>query len=154
MSTDHNFQRERRAEAVSNRGPVAYQPTALTLGQTGSLSPLLFICFIYSWSNLPCCSMNSWSYLPCGSSDVLLVLSPLFCFMYTWSYLPCCSSVLCTLALISLARLGIFCNIVLIAEYSWWLASLWLSCKKPGKSLDMTGSYFQQVQKHHKSEKL
>ena len=27
---------ERRAEAVSNRGPSAYQPTALPLGQTGS----------------------------------------------------------------------------------------------------------------------
>ena len=30
------FQRERRAEAVSNRGPSAYQPNALPLGQTGS----------------------------------------------------------------------------------------------------------------------
>ena len=36
MSTDHNFWRERRAEAVSNRGPSAYQPNALPLGQTGS----------------------------------------------------------------------------------------------------------------------
>ena len=33
------FWRERRAEAVSNRGPSAYQPNALPLGQTGSLSP-------------------------------------------------------------------------------------------------------------------
>ena len=30
------FGRERRAEAVSNRGPSAYQPNALPLGQTGS----------------------------------------------------------------------------------------------------------------------
>ena len=30
------FSRERKAEAVSNRGPSAYQPTALPLGQTGS----------------------------------------------------------------------------------------------------------------------
>ena len=30
------FGRERRAEAVSNRGPSAYQPDALPLGQTGS----------------------------------------------------------------------------------------------------------------------
>ena len=30
------FWRERRAEAVSNRGPSAYQPNALPLGQTGS----------------------------------------------------------------------------------------------------------------------
>ena len=36
MSTDHNFWRERRAEADSNRGPTAYQPNALPLGQTGS----------------------------------------------------------------------------------------------------------------------
>jgi len=31
------FSRERRTEAVSNRGPSAYQPNALPLGQTGSL---------------------------------------------------------------------------------------------------------------------
>ena len=30
------FRRERRAEAVSNRGPSAYQPNALPIGQTGS----------------------------------------------------------------------------------------------------------------------
>ena len=30
------FGRQRRAEAVSNRGPSAYQPNALPLGQTGS----------------------------------------------------------------------------------------------------------------------
>ena len=35
VSTDYNFGRERRAEADSNRGPSAYQPTALPLGQTG-----------------------------------------------------------------------------------------------------------------------
>ena len=36
VSTDHNFWREKRAEADSNRGP-AYQPNALPLGRTGSL---------------------------------------------------------------------------------------------------------------------
>ena len=38
VSTNHNLfeLRERRAEAVSNRGPSAYQPNALPLGQTGS----------------------------------------------------------------------------------------------------------------------
>ena len=37
VSTNHKpFRRERRAEAVSNRGPSAYQPTALPLRQTGS----------------------------------------------------------------------------------------------------------------------
>ena len=30
VSTNHNFRRERRAEAVSNRGPSAYQPNAFT----------------------------------------------------------------------------------------------------------------------------
>ena len=34
-STDHNFGRERRAEADSNPGPSAYQPNTLPLGQTG-----------------------------------------------------------------------------------------------------------------------
>ena len=36
MSTDHNFWREGRAEADSNRGPSAYHPNALPLGHTGS----------------------------------------------------------------------------------------------------------------------
>ena len=36
VSRDHNFLRERRAEADSNRGPSAYQSNALPLGQTGS----------------------------------------------------------------------------------------------------------------------
>ena len=37
VSRNHNpFWRERWAEAVSNRGPSAYQPNALPLGQTGS----------------------------------------------------------------------------------------------------------------------
>ena len=36
VSTEHNFLRERRVEADSNRGPSAYQPNALPPGQTGS----------------------------------------------------------------------------------------------------------------------
>ena len=36
VSTDHNFSRERRAEADSNRGHYAYRPNALPLGQAGS----------------------------------------------------------------------------------------------------------------------
>ena len=36
VSTDHNFWSERKAETDSNRGPSAYQPNALPLGQTGS----------------------------------------------------------------------------------------------------------------------
>ena len=34
VSTDHNFCRERKAEADLNRGPSAYQLSALPLGQT------------------------------------------------------------------------------------------------------------------------
>jgi len=41
VSTNHKFWRERRTEAVSNRGPSAYQPTDLPLGQTGSRRRLL-----------------------------------------------------------------------------------------------------------------
>ena len=40
VSTDRNFWSERRAEADSNRGPSAYQPNALPLGQPGS--PLFY----------------------------------------------------------------------------------------------------------------
>ena len=36
VSTDHNFWRQRRAKVDSNRGPSAYQPNAVPLGQTGS----------------------------------------------------------------------------------------------------------------------
>ena len=35
MSTNHNLFEERRAEAESSRGPSAYQPNTLPLGQTG-----------------------------------------------------------------------------------------------------------------------
>ena len=38
VSNDPNFQRERRAEADSNRSPSAYHPNALPLGRTGSLT--------------------------------------------------------------------------------------------------------------------
>ena len=37
VSTNHNrFEEKGEPEAVSNRGPSAYQPNALPLGQTGS----------------------------------------------------------------------------------------------------------------------
>ena len=36
VSTNHNLFEEKGAEAVSNRGPSAYQPNVLPLGQTGS----------------------------------------------------------------------------------------------------------------------
>ena len=37
QTTTFEKKEERRAKAVSNRGPSAYQPNALPLGQTGSL---------------------------------------------------------------------------------------------------------------------
>ena len=48
VSIDHNFWRERRAEADLNQGPSAYQPNALLLGQTGSRLSSGTICFLYS----------------------------------------------------------------------------------------------------------
>ena len=52
---DHNFCRERRAEADSNRGPSAYQHNALPLGQTGSQvlfrAPELFYKRGFSWAS-------------------------------------------------------------------------------------------------------
>ena len=45
VSTDHNFSRERRAEADSNRAPSAYQPNALPLRQTGSLREGIIIIY-------------------------------------------------------------------------------------------------------------
>ena len=47
---DHNFCRERGAEANSNRSPSAYQPNALPLGQTGSQNGFLVV---------KCCLMSS-----------------------------------------------------------------------------------------------
>ena len=43
VSTGDNFWSERRVEAVSNRGPSAYQPNALPLGQTNSQNSLIVI---------------------------------------------------------------------------------------------------------------
>ena len=48
VSTDHNFSRERRAD--SNRGPSAYQPNALPLGQTGCLLLSYVVMFVIQLS--------------------------------------------------------------------------------------------------------
>ena len=48
MSKDHNFWRERKAEAEWNRGPSAYQPNALPLGQTGSLTRDWEVLYFYT----------------------------------------------------------------------------------------------------------
>ena len=54
VSTDHNFWGETRAKADSNRGPSAYQPNALPLGQTDSLSDATDDVEVYSieWASL------------------------------------------------------------------------------------------------------
>ena len=85
VSTNHNFWRERTAEAVSNRGP-AYQPNALPLGQTGSRShnqQLLvtmalgycsksgwwFVLFsLKSWQLFPTVTDTVWG--ACGVQDI------------------------------------------------------------------------------------
>ena len=58
VSADHNFWRERRAEADSNRGPSAYQPSALPLGQTGSLTDLLSL-LIFTCRGKTCISLDA-----------------------------------------------------------------------------------------------
>ena len=65
VSTDHNFWRKRRAEAVSNRGPSAYQPNALPLGQSGSrlLLLLMMIAFILCYSRYRADSLRSYAIL-------------------------------------------------------------------------------------------
>ena len=50
--TDHNFWRERRAEADSNWGPSAYQPNALPQGQTGSRPLKNRSIPLYSWHRM------------------------------------------------------------------------------------------------------
>ena len=70
MSTNHcPFGTERRAEAVLNRGPSAYQPNALPLGQTGS--PLV------GRNNLSLCSSRllSSKVVVCGHCLVTLSLT-------------------------------------------------------------------------------
>ena len=53
MSTNHNLWRERTAEADSNRGPSAYQPNVLPLGQTGSdRNSYWLVCFFRSGKTL------------------------------------------------------------------------------------------------------
>ena len=52
VSTGHNFRRERRAEAVSNRGPPAYQPTRLTARPNRlTFLQLLRLVFLYCQSS-------------------------------------------------------------------------------------------------------
>ena len=63
VPTNHTqpFRRERRAEAVSIRGPSAYQPNALPLGQTGSPDTLFAFGRV---SFNPCRPLSASSELP------------------------------------------------------------------------------------------
>ena len=56
------FSRERRTEAVSNRGPSAYQPNALPLGQTGLLPT------VSAWT---CVYINVYVHGFCGRKATL-----------------------------------------------------------------------------------
>ena len=58
MSTEHNFWRERRAEADLNRGPSAYQPNASPLGQTGSQPKECSVWPYLSRPRLDSCGLN------------------------------------------------------------------------------------------------
>ena len=69
LSTNHNFWRERRTEADSNRGPSAYQPNALPLGKTGL--PRSNILLVTKHQRSPCYSAPTFSLLQ--RTNVLLV---------------------------------------------------------------------------------
>ena len=57
----HNFWRERRAEVDSNRGPSAYQPNTLPLGQTGShYSEWVTVAFYSLLHLLPVTQEEGW----------------------------------------------------------------------------------------------
>ena len=69
VSTDHNFLREKRAEAESNRWPFAYQPNILPQGQTGSHT---------RYERRSCLSAScSWNSLSLSILDFWLEISPL-----------------------------------------------------------------------------
>jgi len=66
VSTNHSLFEKKGAEAVSNRGPSAYQPNALPLGQTGSLGCFLiddrlFSAILRSLEQTHCARM--WFYM-------------------------------------------------------------------------------------------
>ena len=81
MSINHNFWRERRAEAVSNRGSSAYQPNALPLGHippSHSLHLCLSVCLSVSTPYLSVCQSLSvpHSISLCLSVSICLSLPP------------------------------------------------------------------------------
>ena len=77
----HSFRRERTAEAVSNRRPSAYQPTALPLGQIASpahpSSSIIYTLASFRWEviNHSTCSVSAGRvglepYTPCQQRDL------------------------------------------------------------------------------------
>ena len=83
MSTNHNFWRERRAKAVSNRSPSAYQPNALTLGQTGCHQTSV-TAVADEGPSQSCVSMASGRLVSWRKSTLLFVLLP-----YCWVWWVC-----------------------------------------------------------------
>ena len=85
MSTDHNFWRERRAEAESNWGPSAYQPYGC---RTSSLNKelSLFSSFLRAYMNLPKWFTYSAIWLLHGWCHVKLLPSRrTFCVMHKFT---------------------------------------------------------------------
>ena len=64
------FWRERRAEAVSNRGPSAYLPNALPLGQTGPLFKYLFYWSMIAYIALFSALLSRLTALACDSTGM------------------------------------------------------------------------------------
>ena len=90
VSSDHNFWRERRAEADLNWSPTAYHPNALLLGQTGSHAFCLFhlacncIDSVLDWCFAFWCTELLCFFLFCFYFHVLCyILSVVFCLCYT-----------------------------------------------------------------------
>ena len=87
-TTDHNVWRERTAEADSNRGPSAYQPNALPLGQTDSLrqSPS------NTYFKLRHCNLGQSMVITLNYSYLVVYTRPAFRFVSGWNIIE--SSVL------------------------------------------------------------
>ena len=74
-----NLWRERRAEADSNRGPSAYQPNALPLGQTGShFWSSTFVTYIY-WV-----AENLGTFMPTRFSLIFISYTYIYTYIYIY----------------------------------------------------------------------
>ena len=95
VSTDHNFWGERRAETDSNRGPSAYLPNALPLGQTGSLFPDCKQAFI--------CNMNACRAPHLQMSPERFTMATLCLALFSASEQTHCTLVVCDSAWVTVA---------------------------------------------------